>query len=170
MRNFNDYLTEVRENSHSTDIRQLRYCKADILEYPPFHGYDVQVLRSYSTHVCIKLGNLYLVSDKYCTPTTWQHVNKFIQDTRTHSRGAVICYMDDMRSDKVYIKYIYNRETVTFRKKDIINFIDTDDLSSLYYSMVRALRKGLPLLNYGRSMTPYDYEILREEVTEWFGL
>lgn len=170
MKNFETYLTEVRNGTHSTNIRQLRHCKADILEYPPYYGYSVDVLRSYWTNVCIKRDNLYLVSDKHCTSTTWQHVNKFIQDTRTQSKGAIICYMDDTRTDKVYIKYIYNRKTVTIRKKDIIEFIDTDYLSCLYYSMARALRKALPLLNYGRTMTPHDYEILKEEITEWFGL
>ena len=170
MRNFDDYLTEVRENRHSTNISRLRYCQAEVLEYPHYHGYDVTVLRSYRTHVCIKIGNLYLVADSLCTPTTWKHVNKFIQDTRTYSRGAVICYMDDTRSDKEYIRYVYNRKIVTFKQKDIIGHIDTDELSSLYYSMARALRSGLPLLNFGRTMTPYDYEILREEITEWYGL
>lgn len=170
MRNFDDYLTEVRENSYSTNIRQLRHCKADILEYPPFHRYDVQVLRSYSTYVCIKLGNLYLVSDKYCTPTTWQHVNKFIQDTRTYSRGAVICYMDDMRSDKIYLKYLYNRKTIVFKRRNIEHYTQTDILEDLYYNFARLLRANLQLLNYDRTMTPYDYEILREEITEWYGL
>ena len=170
MKNFDNYLTEVRENRHSTNISRLRHCQAEVLEYPHYHDYDVQVLRSYSTYVCIKLGNLYLVTDRYCTPTTWQHVNKFISDTRRHSRGAVICYMDGTRSDKTYIKYVYNRKVVTFEKKDIIDLIDTDELSSLYYSMARALRTGLTLLNWGRTMTPYDYEIVREEITEWYGL
>ena len=170
MLNFDDYLTEVRCNCQYVSVRRLRSCKADMLEYTPYHGYDVTLLRSYYTNVCIKIGNLYLVADKHCTATTWQHVNKFIQDTRTHSKGTIICYMDDMRSDKVYLKYLYNHTTVTFKYNEIAGLIEPFSLSEMYLKLASALRANLQLLNYGRAMTPSDFDIIWEEVNEWFGL
>ena len=171
MMNFDNYLTEVRSNCQFVSMRQLRSCKADVLEYTQYHGHDVLILRSYWTYVCIKIDNLYLVADKHCTLTTWQHVNKFIQDTRDISKGTIICYIDNTRLDKVYIKYMFNRILISFKQKDII----PDDailpcIADFYKTFAIWLYNYFSTLKCDSVMEYYGHDFNLEVVKKWFGL
>lgn len=127
----NGILTDIFiRQTNSTDFalsQPFRHCKA----YTRVHVSGAVFLYSYSTLVCVKLGNLYLVEDQYCTPTTWQHVNKFIRDTVNKTDKYAIVYLNGTRSDKLGI-YAYNPLHTHF--EDIINRIkyNTDKYNSVF--------------------------------------
>lgn len=100
------------KQTNSTDFtcsKPFRHCKA----YTRVHVSGAVFLYSYQTLVCVKLGNLYLVEDQYCTPTTWQHVNKFIRLTVDKTEPYAIVYLNGTRSDKLGI-YGYNPQHTVF--------------------------------------------------------
>ena len=103
----NGILTDIFiRQTNSTDFtlsQPFRHCKA----YTRVHVSGAVFLYSYSTLVCVKFGNLYLVEDQYCTPTTWQHVHKFIRFTVDKTDKYAIVYLNGSRSDKLGI-YAYN--------------------------------------------------------------
>ena len=118
------------KQTNSTDFtisKPFRHCKA----YTCVHVSGAVFLYSYQTLVCVKLGNLYLVEDQYCTATTWQHVNKFIRDTVDKTEKHAIVYLNGTRSDKLGI-YAYNPMHTRF--DSIINRIkyNSDKYNSVF--------------------------------------
>lgn len=125
------------KQTNSTDFtisKPFRHCKA----FTRVHVSGAVFLYSYQTLVCVKLGNLYLVEDQYCTPTTWQHVNKFISYTVDKTDKYAIVYLNGTRSDKLGI-YAYNPLHTHFQ--DIIHRVkyNTDKYKSVF---------SLPKLSY----------------------
>ena len=117
-----------------TTSKPFRHCKA----FTRTHVSGAVYLYSYQTLVCVKLGNLYLVEDHYCTPTTWQHVNKFIRFTVDKTEPYAIVYLNGTRSDKVGI-YGYNPQHTVF--EDIVTKVkyNTDRYNRVF---------SLPKLSY----------------------
>ena len=128
---YNSILNDVFiKQTNSTDFtlsEPFRHCKA----HTRVHVSGAVFLYSYSTLVCVKLGNLYLVEDQFCTATTWQHVNKFIGDTVDKTDKYAIVYLNGTRSDKLGI-YAYNPLHTHFQ--DIIHRVkyNTDKYNSVF--------------------------------------
>lgn len=138
-------LTDVFiRQTNSTDFtlsEPFRHCKA----YTCVHVSGAVFLYSYSTLVCVKLGNLYLVEDQYCTPTTWQHVNKFIRFTVNKTDKYAIVYLNGTRSDKLGI-YAYNPLHTRF--ESIVNRIK---YNSAKYESVFSLSELSYMFTTGRA-------------------
>lgn len=141
------------KQTNSTDFalsKPFRHCKA----FTRTHVSGAVLLYSYQTLVCVKLGNLYLVEDKYCTATTWQHVHKFIRDTVNKTAKYTIIYLNGTRSDKLG-SYGYNPNHTRFQ-----NIITRVKYGTDTYKSVFSISKLSYMFTTGRAQE-YVSEVIR---------
>lgn len=141
------------KQTNSTDFslsKPFRHCKA----FTRIHVSGAVLLYSYQTLVCVKLGNLYLVEDKFCSITTWQHVNKFIRYTVDKSKKYVIIYLNGTRSDKMGI-YACNPTRPYFK-----NIIGSMKYGTELYNNIFSVDKLACMFTTGR-IVEYSAEVIR---------
>lgn len=178
-RMFNEIIINITLATDYRGERKLRHCKATVFHRSPYHGQGVQYLMSYSTYVGVKLGNIYFIDDTMCSTTTWRHVNKWIADTKEQGRGAVIVYTANRRSDKTYIRFLYDRKNISFTLKDIHNhsiIADTDYVlnavknNAYYHNYISVLMDNLHLIKWGRDLTVSDRQAELYKIVAWYKL
>lgn len=171
MREISKYLKEAKKDTLLLSTRRLRHCSALIDDYVTYCDTEISVLWSFGTEICLKYGNLYIVADSYCSKMCWQYVNKFIQDTRSATKAVIICYIDNTRTDRTYIKYMFSTTSISFKRNEIIpEGAILPALADFYKTFAIWLYNYFNTIKLDGEMNRYGHDINGEGVKTWFGL